>query len=184
MFRKGSFSGIVLTIIIIFNLNSFFTACSSQNRQQKQQRVENKAYDLMLQTILSHTVNGVGVDSLREIRDKAVLLDTRTRAEYEVSRIQGARFVGYESFDTTAVEDLPRDTAIIAYCAVGYRSERVAERLKQMGFTNVGNLYGGIFEWKNRDLTVVTDSGATERIHAYNKTWGFWLNKGEKVYEN
>ena len=52
-----------------------------------------------------------------------------------------------------------------------------------MGFTNVFNLVGGIFEWKNQGHAVYsTQNKITEKVHAYNKTWGVWLTKGEKVY--
>ncbi|MBI1194042.1 MAG: rhodanese-like domain-containing protein, partial [Bacteroidetes bacterium] len=43
--------------------------------------------------------------------------------------------------------------------------------------------YGGIFEWVNAGNSVVDPSGKpTERVHAYNRTWGLFLERGEKVY--
>ena len=67
---------------------------------------------------------------------------------------------------------------------MGYRSEKIAEKLTASGFTNVVNLYGGIFEWINQDKPVVDQSGSeTELVHAYSKKWGIWLNEGVKVYE-
>lgn len=166
-------------LLLLSMMISTLTGCSSDNGEH----VQNKAYDLMLQTLLSGSVPSVSVDSLTHLRDSVVLLDTRSRPEYEVSHIKGARFVGYESFDSTKVANLPKDTAIVAYCAVGYRSEKIAEQLQQMGYTNVKNLYGGVFEWKNQGHTVVTNSGPTEKVHAYDRIWERWLNRGEKVYE-
>jgi len=32
------------------------------------------------------------------------------------------------------------------YCSLGIRSEVIAKKLKKAGYTNVFNLYGGIFE--------------------------------------
>ena len=67
---------------------------------------------------------------------------------------------------------------------MGYRSERIGEKLQKMGFTNVKNLYGGIFDWKNQDFEVVgMDNLATDSVHTYNKSWSKWLYKGIKVYE-
>jgi 3-mercaptopyruvate sulfurtransferase SseA len=69
------------------------------------------------------------------------------------------------------------------YCSVGYRSEKVSEQLRQAGYQTVYNLYGGIFEWKNQGHPVVNAEGEpTERVHAYNRSWGVWLKKGDKVY--
>jgi 3-mercaptopyruvate sulfurtransferase SseA len=68
---------------------------------------------------------------------------------------------------------------------VGYRSEKISEKLKQAGFKDVSNLYGGIFEWVNQGNPVVDENGKiTDNIHAYSKTWGVWLNKGVKVYNS
>ena len=40
--------------------------------------------------------------------------------------------------------------------------------------------YGSIVEWVNQGNTVVNDTGEkTLKVHAYNKKWGIWLNKGE-----
>ena len=62
------------------------------------------------------------------------------------------------------------------YCSVGYRSEKVAEKMKKAGFTAVYNLYGSIFEWVNAGYPVVTNDGnQTNIIHTYNKKWGQWV---------
>ena len=69
------------------------------------------------------------------------------------------------------------------YCSSGVRSEDVAEQLKEAGFENVFNLYGGIFEWKNKDNPVVNSKDKeTPKVHAFSKEWGVWLHKGKKVY--
>ena len=70
------------------------------------------------------------------------------------------------------------------YCSLGIRSEDIAEKLKKVGFTNVRNLYGGIFEWKNKDFKVYDiNNNETENVHAFNNEWGKWLKKGVKIYE-
>ena len=69
------------------------------------------------------------------------------------------------------------------YCSLGIRSETVAHKLMQEGYTNVYNLYGGIFEWKNANFKVVDTLGnPTEKVHTFNKSWSKWLQKGKKVY--
>lgn len=142
----------------------------------------NKAYDIMLHGMYSNTVPLILADTLNT--SNYILLDTREFREFEVSHIPGARWVGYDTFNYRSVTELPKDTAIIVYCSVGYRSERIGERLKEMGYTNVKNLYGGVFQWVNEDKPIVNmDEQRTEQVHAYSKTWGIWLNKGKKVYK-
>ncbi len=113
----------------------------------------------------------------------AVLLDTREKEEYEVSHLPNAIFSGYKDFNIDALKELSKADTIVVYCSVGYRSERIGEKLQKMGYSNVYNLYGGIFEWKNSGKSVMDVNGQkTEKVHTYNKKWSQWLTRGEKIY--
>ncbi|NJK84044.1 MAG: rhodanese-like domain-containing protein [Saprospiraceae bacterium] len=150
---------------------------------QGQSKVESKTYALMLRGLLSHSVPEVTASQAHEVKDKAIFLDAREEKEYQVSHIPNAIFVGYDKFDLEKVAHLAKDKKIVVYCSVGYRSEKITEQLLESGFKDVANLYGGIFEWKNKGYEVVNkDNQATEKVHAFDKTWGIWLKKGEKVY--
>ena len=146
-------------------------------------QVKNSAYDLTLKALLSHSVPEVSVSQLKEINN-VLLIDAREWNEYQVSHIRNARYVGYDQFEIGKMQSINKNQKIVVYCSVGYRSEKVAEKLMQAGFMDVSNLYGGIFEWVNQGCPVVDEKGnKTEKIHAYNKTWGVWLSKGVKVYD-
>jgi len=124
----------------------------------------------------------VSVAQLRK-QPGQVLLDAREPREFAVSHLRGARLVGYDTFSLAEVQDLPKNAPIVVYCSVGLRSEKIGARLQQAGFTNVRNLYGGIFEWVNEDQPIEGASGQpTDRVHAYSPTWGVWLQRGQKVY--
>ncbi len=166
----------VRKLMFLASLLSFFTSCSGQ--------VSSSSYNAMLNTLLKHSVKEISVDSLEKCVNNVTLLDTRELAEYNVSHISGAKHVGYDKFDLKSVADIPKDKCIVVYCSVGYRSEKVTEKLIAAGYTNVSNLYGGIFEWVNQGNKVVDNTGKpTAKIHAYSKSWGVWLSKGEKVYK-
>ncbi len=146
------------------------------------QHVREPAYQEKLQHLLSDRTPAIDVPQLAK-QPNAVLLDARPKEEYDVSHIAKARRVGYDDFDIAKVKDLPKDTVIVVYCSVGYRSEKVTEKLLKAGYTDVKNLYGGIFEWMNTGHAVVDDAGRpTDRIHVYNKNWSRWVLKGVKVY--
>ena len=146
-------------------------------------QVQSRAYDLTLKALLSHSVPEVSVAQVKEMKD-VVLIDAREWNEYKVSHIKNAMFVGYDQFEITKLKSIIKKQKIVVYCSVGYRSERISERLKGAGFINVSNLYGGIFEWVNQGNPVVDEKGKeTDHIHAYSKTWGVWLNQGVKVYD-
>lgn len=147
-------------------------------------QTQSKAYDLMLSTLLSHTVNEIYVEDINETDTNLIFLDAREKKEFEVSHIKNAYWVGYNDFNFKRLNHLPKDKKIIVYCSVGYRSEKIAERLKKKGFKNVYNLYGGIFEWVNQGKPVYDASGkVTQNVHAYDYTWGIWLSKGNKIYD-
>jgi len=153
---------------------TMFSACNAQE--------SSDAYYKMVNGLLSHSVPEIKVDSLEKIDSSVILLDAREMNEFRVSSIKGARFVGYDNFSLSTVSTIPKEAKIVVYCSVGYRSEKIAEKLIKAGYKNVSNLYGGIFDWVNKGNKVYCNDIETAKIHAYNKVWGKWLEKGEKVY--
>jgi rhodanese-related sulfurtransferase len=145
-----------------------------------------KTFDEKLQSLYSHTVPLIQPAALAEaknIEEKLYLLDIRTEEEFAVSHLEGARFIDYDNFSMKEVQDIPKEAKVVVYCAVGYRSERVGEKLKAAGYEDVSNLYGGIFQWKNNGYPVVNQhQQPTDSVHTYNENWSQWLERGIKVY--
>mgnify|MGYP000047120152 CR=1 FL=1 len=147
------------------------------------QKVENKAFSKRLKSLLSHTVKEISVKDAAKIQKKAVFLDTRKREEYNISHIKNARWVGYDNFSAKRMKGISKHSTIILYCSVGYRSEKITEKLKKMGYRNISNLYGGIFEWVNQGHKVYDNkTNNTLKVHTYNKRWSKWLKRGVKIY--
>lgn len=114
-----------------------------------------------------------------------VLLDARESEEFEVSHLKNAQWIGYDQFDLDKfLARYPdKNTSLVVYCSIGVRSEDIGEQLQEAGYANVQNLYGGIFEWKNKGYPVVDSKEVkTEKVHAYSKYWGRLLTNAEKVY--
>jgi len=146
------------------------------------QTVENDAFQTMLQDLLSHTVTEISVADVTET-DDIFFIDAREKNEYKVSHIESAIWSGYDDFAPKRLKAIPKDAKVIVYCSVGYRSEKISEKMLEMGYTDVSNLYGGIFEWVNQKKPVVTvENEATDQVHAYDQDWGVWLQLGKKVY--
>jgi len=141
--------------------------------------------DKTLKKFNSEKVEYIRVDEMPEL-EQIVLLDTRKKEEFYVSHLKNAIWVGYEAFEEARVlAQVPnKDTPIVVYCSIGVRSENIGEKLQELGYTDVKNLYGGIFEWKNQNHTVYnTNEVATDSVHAFDKHWGKLLHKGTKVYK-
>ncbi|WP_298782490.1 rhodanese-like domain-containing protein [uncultured Polaribacter sp.] len=144
-----------------------------------------KKLDKLLNQYNKNNVPYISVDSLATTN--AILLDARETKEFKVSHLEKAICVGFDNFkiDET-LKRLPKNknAKIVVYCSLGIRSEIIAHKLIQEGYTNVFNLYGGIFEWKNADFKIIDTLGkSTEKVHTFNKDWSKWLKKGKKVYE-
>jgi rhodanese-related sulfurtransferase len=105
-------------------------------------------------------------------RPPPLLLDVRTQEEWDVSHLPGARRVDPSASVETATAGVAKDTPIVTYCAVGYRSGDLATRLRAAGFTNVRNLEGSIFEWANEHRPLVHDDHPVKVVHPYNALWG------------
>lgn len=133
----------------------------------------------------TESVPYIKVDSLQTLSDP-ILLDAREPREFEVSHLKNAIYVGYDKFNLKKIKKvLPNKNAtIVVYCTLGVRSEDIAEKLKKAGYTKVLNLFGGIFEWKNKGNRVFNaEEKETENVHVCNQYWSQWLKKGTKVYE-
>lgn len=142
--------------------------------------VNNAEFDAELGRLLNDSVPFISVEELRKRLDEFVVLDTREEAEYVVSHIPNARFVGYKKFDEASVDGLSKDTPIVLYCSVGYRSGKVGKKLQKKGFTNVFNLYGSIFEWANKGYPMENANGQkTSKVHTYDEKWSKWVDNPE-----
>ncbi len=142
-------------------------------------------FDRKLQSLYKNTVPLIRSESLvtKISKQNVVILDTRSAEEFQVSHISGALFLDYDSFKPDNIKNIDKNSKIIVYCSVGYRSERIGERLLKLGFSDVSNLYGGIFDWINDGNPVVNRSGiSTDSVHTYNKEWSKWVEKGVKIY--
>lgn len=141
----------------------------------------NPEFDQKVNNLIDFSVPTIGVKALKEIKNDIYLFDTRELSEYEVSHIEGAKFLGYKDFDPSRLNSIPKDAKIVLYCSVGYRSEKIGEQLQKLGYKDVSNLYGSIFEWVNQGNPVVDKNGNTSnQVHTYNKQWSKWVN-GQKI---
>ena len=159
-------------LILIFNL-LFASFCFCQNSIAEVLKIHN-----------DNTVKYVYPKDLFKQKN-TVYLDAREKKEFDVSHIKNSIYVGFDEFDSASFEKLniDKNQKIIVYCSLGVRSEKIAKKLISVGYTDVSNLYGGIFLWKNEKGTVVdTNNKITENIHAFSIKWSVYLTSGIKVY--
>ncbi len=140
----------------------------------------------LLKKYNTRSVPYISVQELAMPKTEAIILDAREQKEYDTSHIKKALCVGYDFFEIDSIsKKIPnKEEKIVVYCSLGIRSETIGIKLKKAGYTNVYNLYGGIFEWKNKDFIVYnSEELETENVHTFSEEWSQWLTKGVKVYE-
>jgi rhodanese-related sulfurtransferase len=145
---------------------------------------QNPDFDREVAAWLHFTVPAIDVDSLRAVQNEVLILDAREPEEYAVSHLPGAKNCGFKKFDPKWLDGISKNQPIVVYCSIGYRSEKIARKVRRMGFTRVSNLYGSIFEWTNRGYPLVDMAEKpTSRLHTFNRNWGRWVTatKCEKV---
>jgi rhodanese-related sulfurtransferase len=95
------------------------------------------------------TENEVGADRAAELIEAgALLIDVRTRDEWDAGRIPGASHIEINDLASSA-ESVPRDRQVVFYCRTGSRSALAAAAFRQAGW-DAHNLAGGVTEWVDR----------------------------------
>lgn len=138
----------------------------------------------MIDSNLEKTVPFISSTDLKKNYNEYTILDSRELNEFKVSHLESSIWVGYDNFNIhNTIKKINPNKPIVVYCSIGYRSEKVGEKLLKKGYT-VYNLYGGIFDWKNNNNTVVKSSNTnTNQVHCFNENWSKWLFIGDKIYD-
>jgi rhodanese-related sulfurtransferase len=101
--------------------------------------------------------------SAQEFSDKIAehgvkILDVRTLDEINEGYIDGAQFIDFYREDfKIEIESLSKEFAYAVYCRSGKRSGLAIQMMKELGFTELFNLEGGILDWTRAGMPKVTN---------------------------
>lgn len=94
----------------------------------------------------SPAVDEVRLEEVESRDPSTVVLDVREPVEYAAGHVPGA--VNLPQADLAdRLDELPRDRPLLLICQGGYRSQRAAQFLIQMGFAQVASVAGGTTAW-------------------------------------
>ena len=86
--------------------------------------------------------------TLMEKEEGYILLDVRTKGEYESGYIPGAINIPLSDIDEKIISFLPDKSQMnLVYCRSGNRSREASDKLSKLGYSNVLEI-GGINAWK------------------------------------
>lgn len=85
--------------------------------------------------------------------DGHIIVDVRRQDEYDAGHIPGAIVIPNESITDEQPKELPDlNQTILVYCRSGRRSKEAAQKLADIGYTNVYE-FGGIIDWTGETVT-------------------------------
>lgn len=85
-----------------------------------------------------------------------VILDVRTPEEFDQGHLQNAILLDYytQSF-LDELNQLEKHKIYLVYCHSGKRSRKTLNLMKNLGFTEVYNMSGGILQWNKAELPTI-----------------------------
>jgi len=112
---------------------------------------------LLLPVVQGATATGISPAEAVQCmnRDKGVVIDVCSAAEFAESHIKGAVNVPLDELETRldkAVKN--KSTPLILVCAAGSRSKRAQALAQKLGYEKVHSLQGGLKSWKEANLPV------------------------------
>ncbi len=127
-------------------------------------------------------VKSIAVEELQQLQaqgKKLVLVDVRSPKEREISIIPGA--ISLAEFEENLERYSNSDAMIVAYCTIGYRSGKYAQKLRQQGI-NILNLEGSLLAWSHSQGELVNDVGLTNKVHVFGRQWQLTADNYQPVW--
>ena len=83
-----------------------------------------------------------------QLHPEAVLVDVREEAEYITGHARDAELLPVDELDAESADLVigPKDTPVLVYCWTGRRSCEAAQKLEELGYTEVYDM-GGLVGW-------------------------------------
>jgi hydroxyacylglutathione hydrolase len=108
-------------------------------------------------TLTTERVSAPFAAELLASPDPPLAIDVRTPREREQKYIAGSMSLPLNHL-SERLGEIPRDRALLVYCAGGYRSSIAASLLQRGGFGRVSEIAGGIVSWETAKLPVQAGS--------------------------
>jgi rhodanese-related sulfurtransferase len=106
-------------------------------------------------------VKELSVDQVKARQDRGerfILIDVREDHEWAKDHLPGAIHLGKGIIERDVEARFPDpNTELVLYCGGGFRSALSADNLQRMGYTRVISMDGGIRDWREKGLPLVSD---------------------------
>ena len=110
---------------------------------------------LLQESTIAKNVSAKEFQQLISARKSALLLDVRTAKEVAEGHIANTKHLDFYSPDfKDELAKLDKGKPVLIYCRSGRRSGITMSTMREMGFSEVYNLQGGIIEWREAGLEI------------------------------
>ena len=131
---------LVISVSVAFSCNSTTTPAQAQSV-------------VLQEGIITTNVSAAEFQKLIKSKSTAIILDVRTANEVAQGFIKDAEHIDFydENFETE-LNKLDKKNPVLIYCRSGRRSGIAMSAMRNLGFSEVYNLQGGIKEWSEAGL--------------------------------
>jgi len=109
---------------------------------------------------IGQITNDIDIYEFRKkmVSEKYVLVDVRTKKEFDDGHIEDALNIDYFS-DTFSdeISNIGLENPVLVYCRSGNRSGKSMKIMSDLGFKEVYNLIGGIKGWKAKNNRLIKE---------------------------
>lgn len=124
------------------------------------------------------TIDAISFSKEIQSTSDAQILDVRTPEEYAAGHLIQSQNVNWLSADFVSnTSKYDKTKPVFVYCKIGGRSHKAAEKLAELGFTNVIEMEGGIMKWDAAGLSKPSEKW----IGINQKEYTDLLNSDKKV---
>lgn len=100
-------------------------------------------------------ISGKEFEEAINTNETAVIIDVRTDMEFRMGHIPNAIQIDLFSPQLQAkIAALDKEKKYLVYCRSGARSAQACSMMGHMGFSDLSNLYGGLFDWHGEIVTL------------------------------
>ncbi len=168
---------IAVSVFVLSTISFGYQAVEMRSDEWKQDRIMTmyRQYAQEFPQVEEITVSEL--QQLQQQGQELILVDVRSPEERAVSFIPGA--ITTEEFE----RDLQKyqDSTIVAYCTIGYRSGKYAQKMQQQG-VQVLNLEGSLLAWSHIQGRLINATGVTKKVHVFGRQWQLTSEDYEPVW--
>ena len=138
----------IILLVLAVSVSVAFS-CNSTTTQAQAESTE------LQEAIITKNVSAKDFQQLINDKANAILLDVRTPNEVAQGIIKDAEKIDFYDPEFKAkLDKLDKSKPVLIYCHSGRRSGIAMSTLRELGFSEIYNLQGGILEWSEEGFKI------------------------------